>query len=55
MAAERVLTDDAWHTLSYRVEPRSENIPFCIELQTSRVWHDTEGGGSYGILVRGDF
>ena len=28
---QHVLVDDAWHTLSYPVEARSEASPFCIE------------------------
>ena len=51
---QRVLADDAWHTLSYPVEPRSEDSPFCIELLTSPAWYDAEGE-SYGLMLRGDF
>ena len=50
---QRLLADDAWHRLSYPVEARSENSPFCIELLTSPVWYDAEGE-SYGVMVRGD-
>ena len=45
---QHVLADDAWHTLSYQVEARSEDSPyspFCIELLTSESW---------GLLLRGD-
>ena len=48
-----LLTDDAWHTLSYPVEARSSDSPFCIELLPSPVWYDAEGE-SYGVMVRGD-
>ena len=50
---QRRLTDDAWHTLSYPVEPRSEESPFCIELLISPVWYDAEGE-SWGLMLRGD-
>ena len=40
---QHVLADDAWHTLSYPVEARSEDSPFCIELLTSPVWYDATG------------
>ena len=50
---QHVLADDAWHTLSYPVEARSENSPFCIELLTSPVWYDATGE-SWGLMLRGD-
>ena len=50
---QHVLADDAWHTLSYPVEARSEDSPFCIELLTSPVWYDATGE-SYGLMLRGD-
>ena len=50
---QRLLADDAWHTLSYPVEPRSENSPFCIELLISPGWFDAEGQ-SWGLMLRGD-
>ena len=50
---QHLLTDHAWHTLSYPVEPRSEDSPFCIELLTSPVWYD-ETGESWGLMLRGD-
>ena len=46
---QRLLTDGAWHTLSYPVEPRSEESPFCIELLTNHA-----EGGSHGLMLRGD-
>ena len=48
-----VLADDAWHTLSYPAEARSEDSPFCIELLTSPVWYDATGE-SWGLMLRGD-
>ena len=53
IVAQHVLADDAWHTLSYPVEARSEDRPFCIELLTSPVWYDEEGE-SWGLMLRGD-
>lgn len=53
VVGEHLLADDAWRTLSYPVEPRSANTPFCIELLTSSVWRDTDGD-SYGVMIRGD-
>ena len=50
---QHVLADDAWHTLSYPVEARSEDSPFCIELLTSPVWYDATGE-SWGLILRGD-
>ena len=50
---QHVLADDAWHTLSYPVEARSEDSPFCIELLTSPVWYDA-AGESWGLMLRGD-
>ena len=50
---QHVLADDAWHTLSYPVEARSEDSPFCIELLTSPVWYDATGE-SWGLMLRGD-
>ena len=50
---QHVLVDDAWHTLSYPVEARSEASPFCIELLTSPVWYDATGE-SWGLMLRGD-
>ena len=50
---QHVLADDAWHTLSYPVEARSEDSPFCIELLTSPVWYDATGE-SWGVMLRGD-
>ena len=50
---QHVLADDAWHTLSYPVEARSEDSPFCIELLTSPVWYDATGE-SWGPMLRGD-
>ena len=50
---ERVLAHDAWHTLSYPVETRSENTPFCIELSVTPAWSDEEGE-SWGLMLRGD-
>ena len=48
-----VLADDAWHTLSYPVEARSEDSPFCVELLTSPVWYDATGE-SWGLMLRGE-
>ena len=48
-----LLADDAWHTLSYPVETRSEDSPFCIELLTSPVWYDATGE-SWGLMLRGN-
>ena len=50
---QHVLADDAWHTLSYPVEARSEDSPFCIELLTSPAWYDATGE-SWGPMLRGD-
>ena len=50
---QHVLADDAWHTLSYPVEARSEDGPFCIELLTSPAWDDATGE-SWGLMLRGD-
>ena len=50
---EHLLANDAWHTLSYPVEARSEDSPFCIELLTSPVWYDATGE-SWGLMLRGD-
>ena len=50
---QHVLADDAWHTLSYPVEARSEDSPSCIELLTSPVWDDATGE-SWGLMLRGD-
>ena len=50
---QHVLADDAWHTLSYPVEARSEDRPFCIELLTSPAWYDATGE-SWGPMLRGD-
>ena len=50
---QHVLANDAWHTLSYPVEARSEDSPFCIELLTSPVWYDATGE-SWGLMLRGD-
>ena len=50
---QHLLADDAWHTLSYPVEARSEDSPFCIELLTSPVWYDATGE-SWGLMLRGD-
>ena len=50
---QHLLADDAWHTLSYPVEARSEDSPFCIELLPSPVWYDAPGG-SWGLMLRGD-
>ena len=50
---QHVLADDAWHTLSYPVEARSEDSPFCIELLISPVWYDATGE-SWGLMLRGD-
>ncbi len=50
---QHLLADDAWHTLSYPVEPRSEGSPFWIELLTSPVWHDATGE-SWGLMLRGN-
>ena len=50
---QHALADDAWHALSYPVEARSEDSPFCIELLTSPVWYDAEGE-SWGLMLRGD-
>ena len=49
---QRLLTDDAWHTLTYPVEPRSENSPFGVELLTSPAGYDAEGE-SWGVMLRG--
>ena len=49
----RVLTDDAWHTLSYPVKARSEDSPFGIELVTTPVWYEAEGE-SWGLMLRGN-
>ena len=50
---QHLLADDAWHTLSYPVEARSEDSPFCVELLTSPVWYDATGE-SWGLMLRGD-
>ena len=50
---QHVLADDAWHPLSYPVEARSEDSPFCIELLTSPVWYDATGE-SWGLMLRGN-
>ena len=50
---QHLLADDAWHTLFYPVEARSEDSPFCIELLTSPVWYDATGE-SWGLMLRGD-
>ena len=50
---QHVLADDAWHTLSYPVEARSEDSPFCIELLISPVWYDATGE-SWGVMLRRD-
>ena len=50
---QHLLADDAWHTLSYPVEARSEDSPFCIELLTSPVWYDATGE-SWGLMLRGN-
>ena len=50
---QHLLANDAWHTLSYPVEARSEDSPFCIELLTSPVWYDATGE-SWGLMLRGD-
>ena len=50
---QHLLADDAWHTLSYPVEARSEDSPFGIELLTSPVWYDATGK-SWGLMLRGD-
>ena len=50
---QHLLADDAWHTLSYPVEARSKDSPFCIELLTSPVWYDATGE-SWGLMLRGD-
>ena len=50
---QHLLADDDWHTLSYPVEARSEDSPFCIELLTSPVWYDATGE-SWGLMLRGD-
>ena len=50
---QHALADDAWHTLSYPVEARSEDSPFCIELLTSPAWYDATGE-SWGPMLRGD-
>ena len=50
---QHVLADDAWHTLSYPVEARSEDSPFCIELLISPVWYDATGE-SWGLMLRGE-
>ena len=50
---QHVLADNAWHTLSYPIEARSEDSPFCIELLTSPVWYDATGE-SWGPMLRGD-
>ena len=50
---QHVLADDAWHTLSYPVEARSEDSPFCIELLTRPAWYDATGE-SWGPMLRGD-
>ena len=50
---QHVLANDAWHTLSYPVEARSEDSPFCIELLISPVWYDATGE-SWGLMLRGD-
>ena len=48
---QHVLADDAWHTLSYPVEARSEDSPFCVELLTSPVWYDAEGSALLGRII----
>ena len=53
VADQHVLADNAWHTLSYPIEARSEDSPFCIELLTSPVWYDATGE-SWGPMLRGD-
>ena len=50
---QHVLADDTWHTLSYPVEARSEDSPFCIELLTSPASDDATGE-SWGLMLRGD-
>ena len=50
---QHLLSNNAWHTLSYPVEARSEDSPFCIELLTSPVWYDATGE-SWGLMLRGD-
>ena len=50
---QHALADDVWHTLSYPVEARSEDSPFCIELLTSPAWYDATGE-SWGPMLRGD-
>ena len=50
---QHVLANNAWHTLSYPVEARSEDSPFCIELLISPVWYDATGE-SWGLMLRGD-
>ena len=47
---ERVLADDGWHTLSYPVEARSENTPFCIELLTTPVWYEPISKLKVGLI-----
>ena len=50
---QHLLADNAWYTLSYPVEARSEDSPFCVELLTSPVWYDATGE-SWGLMLRGD-
>ena len=49
---QHLLADD-WQTLSYPVEARPEDSPFCIELLTSPVHYD-ETGESWGLMLRHD-
>ena len=50
---QHVLADDAWYTLSYPVEARSEDSPFCIELLTSPAGDDATGEPR-GLMLRGE-
>ena len=52
IVGQHVLADD-WQTLSYPVEARTEDSPFCIELVTSPIHYD-ETGESWGLMLRGE-
>ena len=52
VVGEHDLVDDAWHKLTYPLEPQDDGVsPFCIELLVSPSWRDAQNT-RLGVMVR---
>jgi len=52
VVGEHDLVDDAWHKLTYPLEPQDDGVsPFCIELLVSPSWRDAQNT-RLGAMVR---